>query len=102
MKQISVFDLLYESKPLPSEIKLLSLFSGIGAFEKALDNLGIEYEILNCISKQEIALWLMFFITYLNHYMKIYKRRKQNGRKHHYYKTRICRVYRLKDKGRIG
>lgn len=27
-------------------IKLLSLFSGIGAFEKALDNLGIEYELV--------------------------------------------------------
>ena len=26
-------------------MKLLSLFSGIGAFEKALDNLGIEYEL---------------------------------------------------------
>ena len=28
-------------------MKLLSLFSGIGAFEKALDNLGIEYELVN-------------------------------------------------------
>lgn len=28
-------------------IKLLSLFSGIGAFEKALDNLNISYEIVN-------------------------------------------------------
>ena len=37
MEQLSVFDLLCESKPLPSKIKLLSLFSGIGAFEKALD-----------------------------------------------------------------
>lgn len=27
--------------------KVLSLFSGIGAFEKALDNLGIEYELVN-------------------------------------------------------
>lgn len=28
-------------------IRILSLFSGIGAFEKALTNLGIEYEIVN-------------------------------------------------------
>ena len=28
-------------------MKVLSLFSGIGAFEKALDNLGIEYELVN-------------------------------------------------------
>ena len=46
MEQLSIFDLLSESKPLPSNIKLLSLFSGIGAFEKALDNLGIGYELV--------------------------------------------------------
>ena len=28
-------------------MKVLSLFSGIGAFEKALDNLGIEFELVN-------------------------------------------------------
>lgn len=28
-------------------IKLLSLFSGIGAFEKALTNLKIDYEVVN-------------------------------------------------------
>ena len=28
-------------------IKLLSLFSGIGAFEKALDRIGAEYELVN-------------------------------------------------------
>ena len=28
-------------------MKLLSLFSGIGAFEKALENLGIDYELVN-------------------------------------------------------
>ena len=27
-------------------MKVLSLFSGIGAFEKALDNLGIPYELV--------------------------------------------------------
>ena len=46
MEQLSIFDLLAESKPLPINIKLLSLFSGIGAFEKALDNLGISYELV--------------------------------------------------------
>lgn len=29
------------------DIKLLSLFSGIGAFEKALRNIGIDYELIN-------------------------------------------------------
>lgn len=29
------------------KIKLLSLFSGIGAFEKALDNIGADYELVN-------------------------------------------------------
>ena len=28
-------------------VKILSLFTGIGAFEKALDNLGVEYELVN-------------------------------------------------------
>ena len=28
-------------------MKVLSLFSGIGAFEKALDNLGVDYELVN-------------------------------------------------------
>ena len=28
-------------------IKYLSLFSGIGAFEKALDNIGVKYELVN-------------------------------------------------------
>ena len=28
-------------------VKVLSLFTGIGAFEKALDNLGVEYELVN-------------------------------------------------------
>lgn len=27
-------------------MKILSLFSGIGAFEKALDNLGVSYELV--------------------------------------------------------
>lgn len=30
-----------------SKIKLISLFSGIGAFEKALNNVGIDYELVN-------------------------------------------------------
>jgi DNA (cytosine-5)-methyltransferase 1 len=29
-----------------SKLKLLSLFSGIGAFEKALTNLNIDYELI--------------------------------------------------------
>lgn len=28
-------------------MKLLSLFSGIGSFEKALENIGISYELIN-------------------------------------------------------
>lgn len=37
-------------------IKYLSLFSGIGAFEKALENLGVPYELLakNGISKTQL------------------------------------------------
>lgn len=30
-----------------SKLRVLSLFSGIGAFEKGLDNLGIDYELVN-------------------------------------------------------
>jgi DNA (cytosine-5)-methyltransferase 1 len=47
MDQLSIFDFITEDKPLPTDIKLLSLFSGIGAFEKALDRLGINYELVN-------------------------------------------------------
>lgn len=39
-------DALKEDKPT-RKIRLLSLFSGIGAFEKALQNVGIEYELVN-------------------------------------------------------
>lgn len=38
------------------KIKLLSLFSGIGAFEEALKNIGIEYELVNyCEFDKKIA-----------------------------------------------
>lgn len=39
-------DALKEDSPT-RRIRLLSLFSGIGAFEKALDRVGIEYELIN-------------------------------------------------------
>lgn len=44
-EQLSIYDLLNNVEALPRNIKLLSLFSGIGAFEKALYNLGISYEL---------------------------------------------------------
>lgn len=47
VEQLSIFDLLNNEEALPRNIKLLSLFSGIGAFEKALYNLGISYELIN-------------------------------------------------------
>ena len=46
-EQLTIFDLLNQEEALPGNIKLLSLFSGIGAFEKALYNLGISYELIN-------------------------------------------------------
>ena len=34
-------------------LRYLSLFSGIGAFEKALTNLGVQYELVNyCVNKK--------------------------------------------------
>lgn len=42
--QMSLFD--EHEEWTPHKIKLLSLFSGIGAFEKALDRLGVEYELV--------------------------------------------------------
>jgi len=42
--QMSLFD--DHEEWTPHRIKLLSLFSGIGAFEKALDRLGVEYELV--------------------------------------------------------
>ena len=38
------------------KLRVLSLFSGIGAFEKALTNLGIPYELVNAFSKAPIPL----------------------------------------------
>ena len=46
MEQLSIFDLLNSKEALPGNIRLLSLFSGIGAFEKALYNLGISYDLI--------------------------------------------------------
>ena len=34
-------------------MKLLSLFSGIGAFEKALEKLGIEFELVNSTKEEQ-------------------------------------------------
>lgn len=38
------------------KIKVLSLFSGIGAFEKALDNIGIDFELINFCENDEYAI----------------------------------------------
>lgn len=45
--QTNIFDYLstYQEK-VPHKIKMLSLFSGIGAFEKALDRLEVDYELV--------------------------------------------------------
>lgn len=37
------------------EIKVLSLFSGIGAFEKALKNIGVDFELINFCENDEYA-----------------------------------------------
>ena len=36
-------------KELKSMLKILSLFSGIGAFEKAITNIGLDYEVVEAI-----------------------------------------------------
>jgi DNA (cytosine-5)-methyltransferase 1 len=49
VEQISIFDVLNNEETeavISRKIKVLSLFSGIGAFEKALDNLSIPYELV--------------------------------------------------------
>ena len=50
-EQIDIFDVLramggFENAVTPKKLKMISLFSGIGAFEKALDRLGIPYELI--------------------------------------------------------
>jgi DNA (cytosine-5)-methyltransferase 1 len=50
MEQMSIFDLMANTNAdttAVKPIKLLSLFSGIGAFEKAFDHLGMPYELVN-------------------------------------------------------
>jgi DNA (cytosine-5)-methyltransferase 1 len=44
--QTSIFDFLQDKQEHRRKISLLSLFSGIGAFEKALDNLQIPYDLI--------------------------------------------------------
>lgn len=47
-EQLSIFDFIENSKIVNNNnVKLLSLFSGIGAFETALDRLNIKYELVN-------------------------------------------------------
>lgn len=41
------------SKILDTTLKVLSLFSGIGAFEEALNNLGVNHKIINYCEKKE-------------------------------------------------
>ena len=41
---------------MSDKLRVLSLFSGIGAFEEALDNKGVNYELINyCEFKDYIA-----------------------------------------------
>lgn len=49
IQQSNIFEFIENNnKPLiNNNLKLLSLFSGIGAFEKALDRLNIKYELVN-------------------------------------------------------
>lgn len=44
--QMDIFDFLQHKQEHRRKISLLSLFSGIGAFEKALDNLQIPYDLI--------------------------------------------------------
>ena len=45
--QTTIFDYLSTNKEkIPRKIKMISLFSGIGAFEKALDRLEVDYELV--------------------------------------------------------
>lgn len=51
LEQIGIFDVLwddgrFEKTAVPKKLKMISLFSGIGAFEKALANLGIQFELV--------------------------------------------------------
>ena len=48
-------------------IKLLSLFSGIGAFEKALDNIGVDYELVNYCEIDKFASKSYALIQHPNH-----------------------------------
>jgi len=41
------FEVIYKTKKEGNDIKVLSLFSGIGALEKALSRLNIEYKLVN-------------------------------------------------------
>lgn len=54
-EQLTIFDLLNQEEALPRNIKLLSLFSGIGAFEKALYNLGINCDLIGYCEKDRHA-----------------------------------------------
>lgn len=39
-----------------SKLRVLSLFSGIGAFEKALSNIGVDYELVNFCEVDKYAI----------------------------------------------
>ena len=45
MEQFNIFEELYEELPIVKSIKLGTFFSGIGAPEKALGNIGIDYDL---------------------------------------------------------
>lgn len=56
-QQVVTNDEFKQQLPLLNKtLKVLSLFSGIGAFEEALKNLGVDYELVNyCEHKEKIA-----------------------------------------------
>ena len=45
----SLSSFILVEKELKSMLKILSLFSGIGAFEKAITNIGLDYEVVEAI-----------------------------------------------------
>lgn len=48
-------------------MKVLSLFSGIGAFEKALTNMGVKYDLVNYCEINTPVSHTQLFTVYLSH-----------------------------------
>ena len=82
-----------------NKLRVLSLFSGIGAFEEALDNKGVDYELVNYCEELNIDTVIIGLNKTWKQESKLCKSSNQNFISIPYYKFISQLEYKLQNKG---